>query len=522
MKTLAIALLVCAPVAAGDGDGPAPAASRSPGAEASAKPARVLPVSLREAVALSMNHNLDIEVARYQPWIEDQNVLAALGTWDHVLYAQGSGSEATSVGFSQLSGATRLESDFFTTTLGIRKVLPFGASYDLSYSFDRSSSNNAFLLINPRWTQTAGLSVALPVLKGGSTAANTATLVVARNGRDISVDQFEKSLTDSVFAVIVAYADLAFAIENKKVKEQSLEVARRLLDDNRRKFERGVVARIDVTQADAGVAAREEEIITAEAAIQNAADRLKRLVDPAMLREEVTLVPVDRPKALESVIDERSAVEKAMEEALGRRPEIAQVRRQIASQDVVIARAGNDLLPRLDLTGRASVNGTDDEYGGAGHLASTGDARDLTAGIVFEIPLERSAARGNFTRAGLEKRRLLLQERNVQNQILVEIREAVRGVRTNELRIEATRRTRLLAQEQLDGELTRREQGLSTTFRVLDVQEDLILAQTNELKAKLDYHLARHRLRQVTGTLLEDFGVLLRDNLQPRVTLASR
>ncbi len=509
MKTIAVALLLSAPLLGGDESG-APPASR---------PAKVLAVSLKEAVSLSLNHNLDVEVARYQPWIEDQNVLAALGTWDHVLYAQASGSETTSVGFSSLSGATRLENDFASTTLGLRKVLPFGASYDLSYSFDRSLSNNSFLLINPRWTQSAGLSLAFPILRGGSTAANTATLVVARIGRDVSVDQFEKSLTDSVFAVIAAYADLSFAIEDKRVKEQSLEVARRLLDDNRRKFDRGVVARIDVTQADAGVAVREEEIITAEAAIQNAADRLKRLMDPSMLREEVSLVPVDRPKALETAIDERGAVEKGMEEALARRPEIAQIRRQLLSQDAVIARAENDLLPRLDLTGRASVNGTDDDYAGSAHDASRGDNRELAAGLFFEIPLERSSARGSLTRAELEKRRLLLQERNLQNQVLVEVREAVRAIKTNEQRIEAGRRSRLLAQEQLDGELTRREQGLSTTFRVLDVQEDLILAQTNELKAKLDYHLALHRLRQVTGVLLEDFGVLLKDNLQPRVSL---
>jgi outer membrane protein TolC len=241
-----------------------------------------------------------------------------------------------------------------------------------------------------------------------------------------------------------------------------------------------------------------------------------------MLREEVALVPVDRPKALEVPINERAAVEQGMEEALVRRPEVAQIRRQLVSQDAVIARASNDLLPRLDLTGRASVSGTDGDFSGAASEAGSGDTRDLTAGVIFEVPLERSAARGAHTRATLEKRRLQLQEKNVQNQVLVEIREAVRGIKTNELRIEATRRTRILAQEQLDGELTRREQGLSTTFRVLDVQEDLILAQTNELKAKLDYHLARHRLRQVTGSLLADFGVLLKENLQPRVTLASR
>jgi HAE1 family hydrophobic/amphiphilic exporter-1 len=143
-------------------------------------------------------------------------------------------------------------------------------------------------------------------------------------------------------------------------------------------------------------------------------------------------------------------------------------------------------------------------------------------GLVFEIPLEGSSARGALNRAELEKRRLQLQSRNLENQILVEVREAVRALKTNEKRIEATRRARILAQEQLDGELARRAEGLSTTFRVLDVQEDLVLARTNELKALIDYNLSWHKLYQATGTLLDRNGILLRENLQPRVALASK
>src|SRR6185436_14039849 len=101
-------------------------------------------------------------------------------------------------------------------TLGVRKLLPFGGSYDLSFSNDRSESNNVFLTFNPTWAQTLGVSMTVPLLQGRGTEANTATLIIARYTRDQSVDSFEKSLSDSVFQVMQAYWDLVFAIENKK------------------------------------------------------------------------------------------------------------------------------------------------------------------------------------------------------------------------------------------------------------------------------------------------------------------
>jgi outer membrane protein TolC len=490
------------------------------GDETDPKPRRTLPLSAREAVALSLNHNLDLEVARYQPWIEDQNVLAALGAWDHTAYANAAGGERITPSFSFLSGVPsteKFDTDTADFTLGLRKTLPFGAFYDLSFTSERTLTNSTFALINPAWTQVMGGTVTLPLLKGLSPTANTATLVITRHARDASVDQFEKTLGDSVFQVMQAYWGLVFAIENKKVKEQSLDVALRLLEDNRRKFERGVVARIDVTQADAGVASQQEGILTAEAAVLNAMDRLKRLVEPALLREDTLVVPVEAPRGLRTELDERAAVEQAMATALGSRPEVRQIERQLVSQDVTIAKSENDLLPRLDLSGRAYVNGTDDSFSGAHKMARDGDFRELSVLVGFEYPLEQSAARGALHRAELEKRRLRLQRRSLEDQVLVEVREAVREIKTNEKRIEATRRARVLAQEQLDGEMTRRDQGLSTTFRVLDVQEDLAQARTNEVKALIDYNLSLHKLDQVTGTLLEKNGIVLRENLQPRM-----
>jgi outer membrane protein TolC len=486
---------------------------------------RQLPLSAREAVNLSLNHNLDIEVARYQPWIEDQNIFAAMGAWDHTAYARVSDARDVSPGVSELSGVpvgAKLRDDEVALTLGVRKQLPFGLSYDLSFSNNRSDTNNSFYLVNPIWSQSLGGSMTLPLLKGLGTEANTAILIIARYTRDQSVDSFEKSLSDSVFQVMQAYWDLVFAIENKKVKDQSLEVALRLLEDTRRRLDRGLAARIDVTQAEAGVASQQEGILTAEASVLSATDRLKRLVDPSLLQDPVLIVPVDAPRVQGADLDEKVAVGQGMEVALQRRPEVRQLRTQLLSQDALMVRARNDTLPKLDLVGSGFLNGSEGTFSQTNRDVRGGDFYNWSVMLSFEYPLERSAAEGALRRAELEKKRYLLQVRNLENQILVEVRDAVRSIKTDEKRIEATRRARILAQEQLDGEISRNEHGLSTTFRVLDVQKELVQARTNELKALIDYNLGWHTLHKATGALLDKNGILLKENLQPRITLAGR
>lgn len=483
---------------------------------------RMLPLSAREAVGLSLNHNLDIEVARFQPWIEDQNIFALMGAWDHTAYASVAEVQSVSPGTSVLNQVAKVRRESTSFLLGLRKATPLGLSYDFNFANDRSETNDQGLILNPIWSQTLSGSVTMPLLRGLGSQVNMATLVIARHTRDQSVDSFEKSLSDAVLQVTLAYWDLVFAIENKKVKDQSLEVAVRLLEDTRRRLDRGLAARIDVTQAEAGVASQQEGILTAEAAVFSAADRLKRLVDPSLLREEVLLLPVDAPRVQGADLDEKLAVERGMEEALGRRPEIRQLRSQLLSQDATIDRAKNDLLPRLDLVGGGGLNGTEGNFRATNNGVRGGDFYDWSVLLSFEYALERSTARGNLNRAELEKRRFLLQVRNLENQILVEVRDAVRSIKTDEKRIEATRRARILAQEQLDGEISRNEHGLSTTFRVLDVQKELVQARTNELKALIDYHLDESRLQRVTGVLLEKNGIVLKENLQPRTAASSR
>ncbi len=473
-------------------------------------------LSLRECVHLALNHNLDIEISRYQPWIDDQGLRAAFGAFDHLFYADASSGRNRLTARDLFAGVPTLSTEDSTFRTGVRRTIPAGMTYDLSLAVERQDSNSAFVSIDPFWQQSLGLSVTVPVLRGAGEEANTTPLLLARNARRLAVADFEKLLADTVLAVQDAYWALVSAIEQKKFREQALEVARRLLEDNRVRERRGLIARVDVTEAEAGVASQVEGILTAENAVQDAMDRLKRLVDPALLRSDTQIVPLDVPGDPAGDLDERQAVERGLRDAMERRAEYRGIFVELESRERELARSQNDALPKLTALASGSLLGVEDDFSGSGREARSGDTYAWSVGVALEIPLENRAADGAARRAELDRRRLILRRRNLEDAILVEVREAAREIKTAERRIEATARARVLTKERFDGEEARRDQGMRTTFHVLDARTKLTEAQSNEVKARVDYATAWARYRRATGTLLSHHDILVESNLAPR------
>jgi outer membrane protein len=494
--------------------GPLLAAARPPGTPPRAPDE--IRLSLGECVHLALNHNLDIEISRYQPWIEDQNVRSAFGPFDHVLYADASGGRNRLAARDVLVGVPLLSTEDALFRTGLRRTLPVGLTYDLNFVLEREESNSTFLTFDPFWQQSVGLSLSAPLLRGSGEEYSTTPIVLARNARRISVADFEKLLTDTILHVQDAYWELVSAIEQKKFRDQALEVARRLADDNRARERRGLLARVDVTEAEAGVASQIEGILTAENAVQDAMDRLKRLIDPALLRSDTQVVPLDAPGAGEAELDERQAVDRGLREAMERRAEYRTIFVELENRERELARTQNEALPKLTAEASGRVLGAEDDLSGAAREARTADTFSWSFGVALEIPLENRSADGAVRRAELDRRRLVLRRRNLEDNILVEVREAAREIKTTERRIEATARARTLARERFEGEEARRDQGMRTTFHVLDARTKLTEAQSNEVKAKVDHASAWARYRRATGGLLAHYDVVVEDNLAPR------
>ena len=473
-------------------------------------------LSLRECIHLALNHNLDIEISRYQPWIDDQALRGAFGTFDHVLYADASAGRNRLAARDLFAGVPVLSSEDALFRTGVRRTIPTGMIYDFSYSVEREETNSAFAALDPFWQQSLGLSLTVPVLRGSGEEANTTAIVLARNARRISISDFEKLLADTILEVQGAYWELVSAIEVKKFREQSLEVARRLVEENKARERRGVLAKVDVTEAEAGVASQVEGILTAENAVQDAMDRLKRLVDPALLRSDTQVLPLDAPGAVEGELDEKQAVESGLREAMERRAEYRAIFTELESRERELARGRNEALPKLNALASGSFFGGEDDFTHANREMGSGDTYSWSLGLSIEIPLENRSAGSAVRRTELDRRRLILRRRNLEDTILVEVREAAREIKTTERRIEATARARVLAKERFDGEESRRDLGLRTTFHVLDARTKLTEAQSNEVRAKVDYASAWARYRRATGGLLSHYDILVDSNLAPR------
>jgi outer membrane protein len=135
------------------------------------------------------------------------------------------------------------------------------------------------------------------------------------------------------------------------------------------------------------------------------------------------------------------------------------------------------------------------------------DFRQWTVGVSVTLPWRNRTAKANLGRALESGRQIDLQARRSMQNIEVEVRNAVQTVETAKMRIEASRAQTEYARQQLEGEQKRFQAGLSTTFFVLQRQNDLSIARGSELRALADYNIAVAELQRVISTTLSSNSV---------------
>jgi outer membrane protein TolC len=483
-------------------------------------PVPEMEVSLRQSIALSLNNNRSLEVARYVPWISEQTLISSYGVYDTVVFAEGS-STAYSTPSSSLmvSGGTarQRQQDY---AVGVRRLFPNGVIAELRASTSRAKDNFIFSTLSPTWNNRVGLSLTFPILRNGGEDWNTLTMVIRRVQRDMSIDDFETALQESVFSVQSAYFELVFAREGEMVADEARELARKLVRDSQRRFEQGQIAKVQVTEAQAQVAQREQDLLVANQSHGNAMDRLRQLIDPRLLEadDQVFLTPSDGPIPYDEgkPFDARRGVDDGIRRAFTNRADLRRARRAIRSQELTERQLENQVLPRLDFVIGAAYQGVDSTFPSAHDSLADWESYDLSFAFAFEIPLENTKARADLAAATLERRRLQATRLDLESTIIREVREAVRAIKTRERSISAAREQVRLAREKLDAEQARFREGLTTTYFVQLAQNELTNARLNELRARIDHTLARLGYQRATGTLLRDWGIDVRSELHPR------
>lgn len=497
--------------------------SEVPGAPAA--PGGTLPLDLEGAYQLALARNLDLVVGRYSIAVADSSIHASTGIFDANFGFGIEGDFTRSPSATVLEGALVNESRNTRFNLSVDKLLPSSTYLRLDTGMSRGATNSEFFFINPRYGADLSLALRQPLLRGFGSLVTRQGIVIARNARDRTAETFEIGVVGVLQQVEGAYWDLVASRRAVEVSEQSLELAQRLLGETEERVKVGTSAPIDLVQSETGVATRRQNLIAAGNLAANAEDALKAVLGFDAPEEWLTEIDTTETYEFEPM---EVGLDKAIETALARRPEIRRKRLELEQLEYDIRLARNRVLPSLDLEasyGWAGIGGDatiDDEIVSGG----PGDAWDQVfdfdfphwrLGIQFGIPIGNNEAQGLLAQRRYEHERGTIELNALRQQIIREVRVAVRALEDGAALVEASLAARDLSVRNLEAEKTKFDNGLSTNYQVLEIEEDLAQAQLALIRAYLDYRKANIGYRVYTGTLLDFLNVDIMDPGSPDV-----
>lgn len=473
-----------------------------------------LDLSLKDCVAVALKNNLDVEIARLDPLIEEKDISVEKAEFDPVLetfFEIRKPDDPLNTRFITGAAPGELSSEDKTLDTTISMLTPIGATASIQYNFEKSfRSTRGGVFFNPSWTTFFEAKLTQPLLKEFGIFYTRSKIYMARNDKKKSLHAFKRTAIEVANDVQKAYWELVKAIEDLKVAHKSLQRAQELLESNRLQVQAGILAPIDIVAAEEEVAAREEAIITAENEVKDKEDELKSLmnilrsdVDPWLA--EIAVTPVDRPTFVVEDVDLNDSIRLALEN----RPELFEKKLGLDNANIEARRKKNELLPQLDLEGGVRYSGLDNHWHDATENALTANFQEEFAKLTLEVPIGLRKERAEYSKAKYERRKAQLELSKQEQDILVEVREAVREVKTDIERVKSTRKALKHAQHRLDAEEKKYAVGRSTNLEILRAQENLAEAEGREIKAVTDYQIALGGLEAAKGTILQRYDVVV-------------
>ncbi len=486
------------------------------------------PMTLDECLVRAMENNLSLKVQVLNPELAGLSVARASEKFLPTLALQYNKQRNNEPSYSFITSNDVVLTKYSDNGVRVDQLLPLGGSVSASLFNYKNDTTQKYQTINPRYGSQVQFSFTQPLMKDFGFSIARREFLVARNNRDIAENDFRRILIDTLFNVESAYWDLVYNIENLKVRQRSLELARDLLAKNKREAEIGMMAPIEVLSAEAEVATREADILQAEVLVKNSEDLLATLLNIKQAEGETppAIVPADSP----STDIQEASLSEALAQAMTSRPELRTAKLDIKNRDVDLTWYRNQLLPDLSFQANywsPGISGTQILYAGDDPLngsiigyipgRSKEALRDATnfryknwsVGLTLSVPLNTVFSRAQAAQAAILFRQAKLALENSEQQVFLEVRNAVRAVGTNIKRAAAYEVARRLAEKKLEAETKKLKVGMTTNYLVLQYQRDMAAAQSAELRARIDLVVSRANLDKVTGVGLDKKNIKL-------------
>jgi outer membrane protein TolC len=254
------------------------------------------------------------------------------------------------------SGGTSTTNNYnFTVDQGFVTGTDFKVAFDNTYA----TSSNGITLLSPQISSNFKATLTQHVLQGAGIWVNKRFVYQAINDRRITDSSFRQQLLYTVNQVESIYWGLVSAYEDVQAKQRALEQSTKLASDNRKQLEIGTLAPLDVVNSDSAVATDKQSLISSQSNLNYQQQIIKQAIarnlsDPALVSAAV--IPTDRV-SLEELPEESQPIEALVQQAFQQRPELEQAVLQLKNNEITLRGARNALLPTFDIFGYLGGSG---------------------------------------------------------------------------------------------------------------------------------------------------------------------
>ena len=469
------------------------------------------PLTLDFAVAQAIAANFDVQFQRLNNDTAADNVEIARSTFDPTIAVSAStgesessspGSFVDSNGNIQIITGSSFESRDSRFSAS-QRLSATGATLVATGRLARNERSPTSSLLNPAYNSDVGLAIRQPLLRGAGSAVNTAAVERAVLGSERARADFNVQLFTVIRDVEVAYSNLAVAREQVGIRNFSLEVRKKLLEENTARRDTGVATDLEVLQAEVGVATAARDLLLARQSARDREDELLRLLGNDTFENPVG--PVSLPPIASPQVDIASSLARARANT----PEFTSALASIRQQEIDITTARNARLPQLDF----GLQGGYNETAATASRASTdiwdGEGYNWQADVSLSFPWGYREERARLRQARTGREREELRYAQIEQQILVSVRSAVRSLQTSIENLRLSTLTATLSEREFEVEKARYDSGLSTFRRVQETQDALDQARLAELQAKVNLRVAQANLDRLEGTAPERYRLTL-------------
>lgn len=466
-------------------------------------------LSLQDCIKLALEHNLDIQIQKYNPIINQYAIDFDLGGYEPSFSMTAQKSYADRPSLPGIDPKTGLP---FTSSIGeadsynpaITGVLPTGLRYDLSSTISRNSEltfGPPPHYLPPTFQSSAGITLSQPLLKNFWIDNTRLQIELSKKTLKISEAALRLQIMTSVTAVESAYYNLLYARGNVEANATAYKLAQQLVTENVKRVEVGALAPLDEKQSESQAASSLAAMHAAEQQLTLQENTLKSLLTDHFAEwADVTLLPAEALVAVPQTPNKQESWRRA----IAQRPDLTEAKLRVEQQNVTLKYDFNQIFPELDVIGSYGHNASDLTFNNNMTDLRTGTHSFYSYGATVTVPLGGNyAARAQYKSAKASLKQLLLELKQTEQNIVIAVDNDVGQLNSSLQQVNATRDARIYAEEALAAERKKLENGKSTSFVVLQLISNLTTARVNEIQALANYNVAIAQLALDEGSTLD-------------------